>query len=159
MSTGAASNAGRLLAFELAGALFALPIAEVAEVAEVGELAAVPMLPRSIGGVVNHHGDALFVLDGAVLLERPAGAARPQHLLVLARDLDDPDRFGLPVDRIHGLVDGPAVSARGPDPVAARRPVDGRVLHVLDSRRLFVRAAATVERSMAMGHAKQGGES
>jgi hypothetical protein len=37
--------------------------------------------------------------------------------------------------------------------------VDGRVLHVLDSRRLFECAAATVERSMAMGHAKQGGES
>ena len=159
MSTAGAPSAGRLLAFELAGGLFALPIAEVAEVAEVGELAVVPMLPRSVGGVVNHHGDALFVLDGAALLERQPGAARPQHLLVLARDLDDPDRFGLPVDRIYGLVDGPAVSSRGPDPIAARRPVDGRVMHVLDPRRLFERAAATVERSMATGHSKQGGES
>jgi chemotaxis signal transduction protein len=159
VSAAAAASAGRLLAFELAGALFALPIAEVAEVAEVGELAVVPMLPRSIGGVVNHHGDALFVLDGAMLLEREPASAQPRHLLVLARDPDDPDRFGLPVDRIHGLVDGPAVSSRGPDPIAARRPVDGRVLHVLDPRRLFERAAATVERSMASGHAKQGGES
>jgi purine-binding chemotaxis protein CheW len=152
-------SAGRLLAFELAGGLFALPIADVAEVAEVGELAAVPMLPRSIGGVVNHHGDALFVVDGAVLLERTSGSARPQHLLVLARDLDDPDRFGLPVDRIHGLVDGPPARASGPEPIAARRPVDGRVLHVLDPRRLFERAVATIERSLAVGHAKQGGES
>lgn len=154
----AAGNAGRLLAFEVAGGLFALPIAEVAEVAEVGELAAVPMLPRSIGGVVNHHGDALFVMDGAVLLERTPADARPTHLLVLARDPDDPERFGLPVDRIHGLVDGPALAARGPGLVAARRPEGDRLLHVLDPRRLFERAVATVELSMATSHSKQGGE-
>ena len=159
MSTAAAASAGRLLAFEVAGGLYALPIAEVAEVAEVGPLAAVPMLPRSVGGVVNHHGDALLVVDGSVLLERPPEDARPTHLLILARDPDDPDRFGLPVDRIHGLVDGPPLAAQGPSPIAARRPVDGRVLHVLDPRRLFERAAATIESSMAGGHPMQGGES
>ena len=159
MSAAAATSAGRLLAFEVAGGLFALPIAEVAEVAEVGELAAVPMLPRSVGGVVNHHGDALFVVDGALLLERAAESARPAHLLVLARDPDDPDRFGLPVDRIHGLVDGPPATARGPGLVAARRPLGERLLHILDARRLFERAVTTIERSMALSHPKQGGES
>jgi chemotaxis signal transduction protein len=154
-----AHGSGRLLAFEVAGGLFALPVSEVAEVTEVGELAAVPMLPRSVGGVVNHHGDALFVLSGAALLERATEAARPRHLLVLARDPDDPDRFGLPVDHIHGLVDGPPVAARGPSPIAARRPEGDRVLHVLDARRLFERALATIEGSMAASHAKPGGES
>ena len=154
----AAASAGRLLAFEVAGGLFALPIAEVAEVAEVGPSAVVPMLPRAIGGVVNHHGDALLVVDGCALLERSPEASRPLHLLILARDPDDPDRFGLPVDRIHGLVDGPALSAQGPGPVAARRPLGGRLLHVLDPRRLFERAAATIERSMAGVHPLQGGE-
>ena len=153
----AVASAGRLLAFEVAGGLFALPIAEVAEVAEVGPSAAVPMLPRAIGVVVNHHGDALLVVDGCALLERSPEASRPQHLLILARDPDDPDRYGLPVDRIHGLVDGPALSAQGPDPVAARRPLGGRLLHVLDPRRLFERAAATIERSMAGLHPLQGG--
>jgi len=156
--SGPAAAAGRLLAFEVAGGLFALPIAEVAEVAEVGPSAAVPMLPRSIGGVVNHHGDALLVVDGSVLLERPRTSARPLHLLILARDLDDPDRFGLPVDRIHGLVDGQSPAAAGSGPVAARHPLDGRLLHVLDPRRLFERAAATIECSMAGGHPMQGGE-
>jgi len=159
VSTASIVSPGRLLAFELAGGLFALPIAEVAEVAEVGEVAAVPMLPRAVGGVVNHHGDALLVVDGCVLLERAPAGARPQHLLILARDPDDPDRFGLPVDRIHGLVDGPPVAAHGPSPIAARRPLGGRMLHVLDPRRLFERAAAAVERSMAGGHPMQGGES
>ena len=151
------TSAGRLLAFEVAGGLFALPVADVAEVAEVGPSAAVPMLPRSVGAVVNHHGDALLVVDGSLLLERPRDDARPQHLLVLARDPDDPDRFGLPVDRIHGLVDGPPREAPGADPIAQRRPLAGRVLHVLDPRRLFERAAAVIERSMT-GDPTQGGE-
>lgn len=159
MSTASIVSPGRLLAFELAGCLYALPIADVAEVAEVGELAAVPMLPRAVGGVMNHHGDALLVMDGCVLLERTRDATRPQHLLILARDPDDPDRFGVPVDRIHGLVDGPPVAARGPSPIAARRPLGDRLLHVLDPRRLLERAAATVEHSMARGHSMQGGES
>jgi purine-binding chemotaxis protein CheW len=139
----------RLLAFELAGTLYALPITDVVEVAEVGPLSAVPMLPLAVGGVVNHHGDALLVLDGPTLLERPPGEARPTHLLVLARDPDDPARFGLPVDGIRGLVEGGAAPARGAGPVAQLRPVGGRLLHVLDPRRLLERAQATVERSMS----------
>jgi chemotaxis signal transduction protein len=142
-------QAERLLAFELAGALYALPITDVAEVTEVGPLCAVPMLPLAVGGVVNHHGDALLVLDGPTLLERTPGGARPSHLLVLARDPDDPARFGLPVDRILGLVDGPAVAARGASPIAQLRPSGGRLLHLLDPRRLLERARATVERAMS----------
>ena len=157
MST--AASADRLLAFELAGALYALPIADVAEVTEVGRLSAVPMLPSAVGAVVNHHGDALLVVHGAALLERAPGAKPPAHLLVLARDPDDPDRFGLPVDRICGLVDGPPVAARGPSPIAARRPVGGRLMQVLDARRLLEKAQATLERSMAGLVGAQGGES
>jgi chemotaxis signal transduction protein len=117
------------------------------------------MLPITVGGVVNHHGDALLVLDGPTLLERAAGAARPTHLLVLARDPDDPARFGLPVDRIHGLVEGPAVAARGASPVAQLRPSGGRLLHLLDPRRLLERARATVERSMSGLVSNPGGAS
>jgi len=159
VSAALASPGERLLAFELAGALYALPISDVAEVTEVGPLSAVPMLPLAVGGAVNHHGDALLVLDGAVLLERAPGERRPTHLLVLARDPDDPARFGLPVDRIHGLVDGPAVAARGPSPVAQLRPLAGRLLHVLDPRRLLERAEATIERSLSSPVSIPGGAS
>ena len=159
MSAAGPGQAERLLAFELAGALYALPIADVAEVREVGPLAAVPMLPLAVGGVLNHHGDALLVLDGPTLLERAPGAARPTHLLVLARDPDDPARFGLPVEAIHGLVDGPPVAARGASPVGELRPSGGRLLHVLDPRRLAERALATVERSMSGSPSIPGGAS
>jgi chemotaxis signal transduction protein len=157
LKAGAAVDAERLLAFELAGALFALPITDVAEVTEVGALSAVPMLPTALGGVVNHHGDELLVVNGALLLEREPGPEPPKHLLVLARDPDDPDRFGLPVDRIQGLVDGPAVASRGPGPVALIRPADGRLMHVLDPHRLRERAQTTIERSMSVS--SQGGAS
>jgi len=157
LSVEASTHGERLLAFELCGALFALPIREVAEVTEVDSISTVPMLPRSVGGVVNHHGDALLVVDGAVLLERERGAAAPRHLLVLARDPDDPDRFGLPVDRIQGLMDGPVATARGESPIAVIRPAEGRLMHVLDPRRLRERAQLTIERSMSAS--SQGGTS
>ncbi len=146
----------RLLAFTWHGAIYALPIAEVAEVAEVDAFSSVPMLPSDVGGVVNHHGDALPVVFGAALFgaasdgdevasAAPSGAAR--HLLVLARDPDDPSRWGLPVDEVWGLVPGPAVSSPT-EVVADRRPVEGRLVNVLDPDRLLERAVQVVEGSM-----------
>ena len=52
----------RLLAFELDGAAYALPIGCVVEVCEAEAWACVPMLPRETAGVMNHHGDAVPVL-------------------------------------------------------------------------------------------------
>jgi purine-binding chemotaxis protein CheW len=151
--------ADRLLAFEVGPSLFALPIAEVAEVMEVPAVAAVPMLPRDVGGVVNHHGDALPIVTPAALLGT-ALARDPAYLLVLARDPDDPSRYGVPIDRIHGLVDGPAASTREPGAVVAeRRPLAGRLMHVLDAKRLLERALHVIEGSMAEPHSIQGGES
>jgi chemotaxis signal transduction protein len=138
----------RMLAFELGSTLFALPISGVVEVAEVARIAPVPMLPRASFGVVNHHGDALPVVFGGALLEF-AGESAPTRLLVLAGDADDPERYGLPVDRILGLVAGDAAPSRSDDAVAERRPHEGRVLNVLDPRRLLTSARALVEGSLS----------
>jgi chemotaxis signal transduction protein len=144
--SGAGEN--RMLAFELGGALFALPISGVVEVAESARIAPVPMLPRVSFGVVNHHGDALPVVFGGGLLDF-AGASAPTYLLVLAGDADDPDRYGLPVDRIVGLLPGEAKVARGENPVAERRQHEGRVMSVIDPRKLLACALARVEESMS----------
>jgi hypothetical protein len=138
----------RMLAFELGETLFALPISGVVEVAESARVAPVPLLPRASFGVVNHHGDALPVVFGAALLEF-SGESAPTRLLVLAGDADDPERYGLPVDRILGLVAGGGGSSRTDSPVAERRPHEGRVLNVLDPRRLLARASALVEESLS----------
>jgi chemotaxis signal transduction protein len=147
-----AAGESRMLAFELGSTLFALPISGVVEVAESARVA--PLLPRASFGVVNHHGDALPVVFGSALLEF-SGASAPTRLLVLAGDADDPERYGLPVDRILGLVVGGGASSRSESPVAERRPHDGRVLNVLDPRRLLSRALALVEESQS-GEKPQG---
>ena len=89
----------------------------------------------------------------------PADATAPTHLLVLARDLDDPDRYGLPVDRVHGLVDGPVPPAAEDGVIAERRPVEGRLMNVLDAKRLLERAVSVIEQSMTAGGRNNGGES
>ena len=64
----------------------------------------------------------------------------------------------MPVDRILGLVDGAGGVARGPDAVVERRPIDGRVVSVLDARRLLERAAEMIERSVLGTELAEGGE-
>ncbi len=140
-------NAGeRLLAFEVAGSLYALPIGCVIEVGEVEPLACIPTLPADVGGVMNHHGDALPVLRRGVLL----GVAEdelpePAHVLAVTARPSGGPRLGLPVDRIVGFVDGVPATARGEDPVAERRAMDDRVLFVLDPQRLVARAKDLIE--------------
>jgi chemotaxis signal transduction protein len=137
----------RLLTFEVARTVYALPIAGVDEVAELGELACIPTLPPEAAGVMNLHGDALPVIDRARLLDlgsRPL--PDPQHILVLRQG---EVRLGLPVDRVIGLVDGRGALTSGPGPVAERRREDDRVLNILDLERLVVRARRVIESSSA----------
>jgi len=155
----AAFGTERLLAFEVGGSVYAVPIADVAEVADLGRITAVPTLPQHVGGVMNHHGDALPIVHPAVLFQlAPERLAEPQHVLVLAQGGEERASLGLPVDRVFGLVDGAGGSARGPDPVVERRPIDGRVVSVLDARRLLERAAEVIERSVLGADAGEGSE-
>jgi chemotaxis signal transduction protein len=141
--------AERLLTFDVGGHVYAVPIAHVSEVADLGRLAAVPTVSRTVGGVMNHHGDALPVVHRGVLFDTAADApGEPQHVLILAPGGADGPEFGLPVDRVRGLVDGVGGSARSADAVVERRPIDGRVVSVLDTVRLMARAVEAIERSV-----------
>jgi hypothetical protein len=48
-------------------------------------------------------------------------------------------------------VDGAPATARGEDPVAERRAMEGRVMFVLDPQRLVARAKDQIESSLARG--------
>lgn len=150
----------RMVAFEVGGSLYALPIADVREVAEVGRIGCVPTLPPRIGGVMNHHGDALPLVYPAALLDLPGGELpRPEHVLVLGEGASDAGHLGLPVDHVLGLIDAVPPASRGPGVVLERRPQDGRVLGVLDTRRLLERAAEVIESSVGRASgAGAGGE-
>jgi len=151
------SSSDRLLIFEVGGTLYALPIADIAEVTEVGRIASVPSLRAAVGGVMNHHGDALPVLHRGALFEiGQAPLSEPQNLLVLGRSPEDPSRLGLPVDAILGLVDGSSGTADGADAVVERRPIGGRLINVLDPQRLLLRAVQVIEESVVGADAMQG---
>ncbi len=142
----------RLLTFEVAGSVFALPIWGVIEVAEIAELACVPSVPPSVAGVLNYKGDALPVVRRERLLDLEAGGvSEPEHVLVVTDRALGSARLGLDVDRVLGLVDGSAASAHGSGPVAERRPIDGRVARILDPSRLIERAQGVIEASLASG--------
>lgn len=133
----------RWLTFEVGGSPFALPILEVFEVAEPGRTGPVPSLPRSIGGVMHYHGDALPIVTATALLEADPGGP-PQNVVVVADRSGDSPRLGFPVDRVLGLVDIPALDARGDTAVAAHVCVGDRLTAMLDANRLCDRAAELV---------------
>lgn len=160
-----AADAERLLTFEVRAAVYALPIAEVHEVAEAQRICCVPTIARDQVGIMNWHGDALPVVSAPLLLEvcddesppeePPAGLAEDrlerrvlegQHVLVVSARDDEAARLGMPIDRVIGLVDGPRWRRGGGRLVVERRSVEGRVVSVLDPRRLVARAAEVIER-------------
>ncbi len=143
---------GRLLLFEVGGSCFALPISSVLEVAEPEPLSCIPTLPMRVGGAMNYHGDALPVIRSEALLELDGVAGAGEHVLVVKDRLTDLGRLGMPVDRVHGLVDGQGATATGPDPVAEKRHLDRRLASVLDPRRLLERAEHVIERVVAGGN-------
>jgi chemotaxis signal transduction protein len=160
VSPAGASGTDRLLAFEVERSLYALPIASVLEVAEADRATCVPGLPTDVAGVMNWHGDPLPLVASALLLA-PGGAetdaAVPpsgsgvlrQQVLVLSDRGDESARLGMPVDRVVGLVEGGAPLGRATEVVVERRPVDGRVVAVLDPRLLVARAGEIIERAVA----------
>jgi len=153
-------SAERWLLFEIGGEACALPIAHVLEVSEVGRIGRVPSLPRSVGGVMHHHGDALpIVARSAVFEGRPADGA-PGHVVVIADATGEAPRLGLPVDRVLGLADAPAPADREPGLVSARIQIDGRPTALLDTECLVSRAAEVIERagSTRSTHPEHGGE-
>lgn len=135
----------RLVLFEVAGSAYALPIADVLEVLESAPVAAIPTLPVTAAGVVNHHGDALPLVSRETLLEAPAAASRPEHVLVLGAPGMEAGRLGVPVDRVLGLVDVPLGPRAGDGMVVERRPIRGRIVAVLDAARLLERAERAIE--------------
>lgn len=148
--------AERLLTFEVHGNAYALPIASVAEVANMGRLACIPTVPPEIGAITNHHGDALPVIHREVLFElegQDLGA--PEHLLVLEEG-EESARIGVPVDRICGLADGQASRALGNSMVAERRPLDGRVVQIIDPQKLIQQVGEIFRRAVLAEPAVQG---
>lgn len=153
-------DADRQLMFLFEDVHYAMPIAWIVEVAEKDRVTSVPSLSLPVGGVMNWHGEALPLVATELLLGResdeagatPFGAATTvgyaqEQVLVVSASPGSPARMGMPVDRVIGLVDG-AVSEGSEEPgqlVVERRPVDGRIVHILDPAALLARGEEVIE--------------
>ncbi len=147
-TTSLGGAAKRLLTFEIAGGLYALPIEGVLEVVDMGRVTCIPTMPTEVGGVVNYHGDALPVISTPSLLETDSdGPLEASNFLVITDRGSDAARLGVPVDRVLGIVDGSAASSGGTHVVAERRSIDGRVASLLDPQQLIAKARNVIERS------------
>jgi purine-binding chemotaxis protein CheW len=139
----------RLLTFEVAGDLYAIPISGVLEVADAARMTCIPTLPTSMGGVINYHGDALPVLNCSSLFEvNESELGEPSSILVISGRVGESARLGIPIDRVLGLVDGAAAAMSGAKTVAERRSIQGRVASVLDPQRLVSQARDVIESSL-----------
>jgi purine-binding chemotaxis protein CheW len=139
----------RLLTFEVAGDLYAMPISGVLEVADAARMTCIPTLPTSMGGVINYHGDALPVLNCSSLFEvNESELGEPSSILVISGRVGESARLGIPIDRVLGLVDGAAAAMSGAKTVAERRSIQGRVASVLDPQRLVSQARDVIESSL-----------
>ena len=109
---------------------------------------------------MNWHGEALPLIATELLLGRdrdeagatPFGAATTvgyaqEQILVISGAPGSSARLGMPVDRVVGLVDGggEGVHHPGESLVIERRPVDGRIVHILDPVTLLARGGEVVE--------------
>ena len=153
-------DADRLLMFVFEDIQYALPIAWVVEVAEKDRVTSVPSLALPVGGVMNWHGEALPLVATELLLGRdrdeagatPFGAATTvgyaqEQVLVVSEKPSSPARMGMPVDRVIGLVGGQPESGphAGGQLVVERRPVEGRIVHILDPAALVARGEEVIE--------------
>jgi chemotaxis signal transduction protein len=146
------------LTFEVRGSVYALPIATVLEVAALERICCVPGVSMRRGGVVNLHGDAVPVVSPDLLLniaqsedvgveEEDNAALTTSHVLVVSDKDGQSALLGVPIDRVVGLVDGKETPTSGRGLVIERRPVDGRVVSVLDPGQLVTRAAEVIQQS------------
>lgn len=147
------SAGNRLMTFEVGGTLYAFPISEILEVVEQAGINCVPTLPREFGGVMNWHGEALPVVASHLLLggspQAPSEPGSLQQYLVVTDRPDVAAQLGLPIDFVSGLVDGEPGRARGDDVVVERRPIDDRVVSVINPQRLVARASEVIESAVA----------
>jgi len=144
-----ARDEARLLTFEIGESLFAMPISSILEVTERGIEACVPTVPARTASVINYRGDALPVVRREKLFAWEATeTSQPEHILVISDGPTHAARLGLEVDRVLGLVDGDGATSLAGDPIAERRPIGGRVAHVLDPARLVARAREVIESSL-----------
>lgn len=143
---GAGEDAGaemlrELLAFELAGSPYAIPVERVREIVRVREVTRVPLVPEWVRGVVTLRGEVVQVIDLRMRLGLPVGPPdRRSRIIVLHGD--DDRVTGVLVDSVREVlrVDEEAFSPSGEGEVGAVTELclqDGEFVSIIDVDRVL----------------------
>ncbi|WP_037495799.1 chemotaxis protein CheW [Solirubrobacter soli] len=122
-----------LVAVDVGGQRWALPLASVERVVGMVAIAPLPASPAGVRGAVNVAGEIVPVLDLDVRIGRPGRDRGAAAQLVLART--STRRVALPVDEVHGVIEvdaiGPPIE-RVPAPMAGTAALPEGVLAIYD---------------------------
>lgn len=83
---------------------FALPVSSVSHVIEPSSLAPVPLAPKVVRGIMNHHGRIVTVVDPSPILGLLPQQAVVSQVVVLRLPKRGLANLGLQIVRSHGIV-------------------------------------------------------
>jgi len=97
------------LTFSLAGETFGMGILGIKEIIEYRPQTEVPMMPRSVRGVINLRGAVVPVIDLAVRFGRPASVVGKRSCIVIVEipEEDGTQIVGVMVDAVSEVLDIP----------------------------------------------------
>jgi purine-binding chemotaxis protein CheW len=106
-TTTAGPTTAQYLTFVLDGEVFAIGILAIKEIIEFHTLTVVPMMPKSIRGVINLRGAVVPVIDLAVRFGRkPAEVTKRTCIVIVELELDGERRvLGVIVDAVNQVLD------------------------------------------------------
>ena len=130
-----------LLAFELAGTPYAVPVERVREIVRLRAMTPMPRVPRFVRGVIALRGEVIEVVDLRLRLGLP-GADPSRRTRIVVLHGEDGRVAGLLVDAVTEVLRLPEEAIRPTAPgeseaVAALCARDGRFVSLLDLERVM----------------------
>lgn len=112
----------QLLAFEIAGAAYAVPVESVREIVRIRPITPVPRVSEDVRGVIALRGEILQVVDLRRRMDLPPVESSRRNRIVVVH-LDDGRVAGLLVDAVHEVL-RVAADAIGPPAGGESRAVE-----------------------------------
>lgn len=122
----AAQDPAQYLTFVLGGEMFAIGILAIKEIIEYRSLTEVPMMPRSVRGVINLRGAVVPVMDPLARFGRPSSPTSKKTCIVIVEVQSGDDRhvLGVIVDAVNEVLDIAPADIEPPPAFGARIRAD-----------------------------------
>jgi len=122
-----ADEPAQYLTFQLDGEMFAIGILAIKEIIEYGDLTTVPMMPRSVRGVINLRGAVVPVIDLQARFGRPPAVIGRRTCIVIVEVQSQSEQqqvIGVVVDAVNEVLDIAASDIEPPPAFGAQIRAD-----------------------------------